>query len=691
MKIALSAEPRTAAYTKATDSDLPDVDDFTVEIFKVDGGKRLYRDTYANTIDQTIYLNTGDYTLSAWHGDSLGVGFDAAYYAATVPFTVEQQVTTQIEAVAKLANVKVAVVYGDIVAHDYSNYYSVVRSRDNSKYELQFESDETRAGYLPSGSLTFELWAEDEGTWKYYSYDAGDFEPNDFVTFYVDTQHGEGSINLNITIDRGTETIEEDIDVPYNTLPKEAPTVTVSGFDSTNSIEVIEAVALETDDLKADFVAYGTITHLYMNISSIYLSNAGIPSQVDLADIDDAAAALLKAQGFKWSPAADHVLCYVDFYGILTKLYDEHYDASNPFKAEISFTVEDSKGHTATSDTYTITNAAPQFTYNINDYDIWAKRVTNQSVTCTLGNSEVIALQYKAAGDTDWTTVESSSISGTTISFDTITGLTSDTGYTFRAIYNGDEANAIAIDITTEEEAQTGNCDFEEWTAFQHAYSVWAGSTHYVTYWQPYLEDETDIWWDTNSEESELDSKDAATVEWCKEFPCAGPSTDTPDGSVYSAHLITVNTGQGNTRTIHDGTTHIGELFIGTSDSDGNHVTEGHSFPSRPDKLSFDYAYEPHDDETFCVELDIYDASGNVIASYSTTEGPSSHLAWDTFEADLDYSSLTAKAASIYISIKCSNGSTGVNTAYTVEFDGQDLTAHSGSTLRIDNIRLIYE
>ena len=55
---------------------LPEIDDFTVEIFKKANGKRLYRDTYANSTVKKIRLNGGDYNLYAFYGDSLKAGLD---------------------------------------------------------------------------------------------------------------------------------------------------------------------------------------------------------------------------------------------------------------------------------------------------------------------------------------------------------------------------------------------------------------------------------------------------------------------------------------------------------------------------------------------------------------------------------------------------------------------------------------
>ncbi len=704
VEIALSAVGRTQ-LTKATTEDLPDVADFTVDILTSDGSESLYENSYSKMAGRTLYLNTGDYLLNAFCGDSLGVGFDAAFFAASEPFTVEWQQKTEISAVAKMANVKAAVVYGENLQTDYAEegYYAIVRARQDKSLQIKFAQDETRAGYLPTGNLTFELYVVIDGALKYYQYDAGDFEANDFVTFKVDTEHGEGFVTIDITIDKETDLVEEEVEVPYTMLPKDEPTISFTGLVSETSIEVVEGVEPSIDELRANLVAYGEFEHVYVNIDSDYLANLGIPDQVDLVDIDDETAALLREQGFSWTNPTGHTLAYVDFYGIVEKLYGEHYSASNPFVLNFSVTVIDTVGNEVSSDTYTITNAAPEFTVSVRDYDIWGWKITAETVTVTKGNSDLVTLQYSDGEqwhDVERVTATTSStgraktLSTGDVTFSQIAGLTAGTDYVLRGVYNGDTDNAVEYDLTTEDPQQPGNADMEEWTTLDHTYTHNASSEHHMDYWQPYAVNETDPWWADNGEKSMRDNKDSWTVEWCKVFPCAGPSVDTPSGEGYSAHVITVNTGGGNSATIHDGTTHIGELFIGTVGSQGAHETEGHSFGSRPAKIAFDYKYIPHTvgEEFFVVEVDVYadESAETLIGSYSTSAGPSS-ADWTSFEADVNYSVTDQKAAWIYISIKASNGSTGVNTGASVEFNGEDLTAHMGSSLRIDNIRLIYE
>lgn len=112
VKIALTQDVRSNELTVKSTASLPSVEDFEVEIYN-SRAVRLYRDTYANTVGKEIPLNGGDYRILAQHGDSLGAGFDIPYYVADENFTVHGQNVEEINAVAKLGNVRIAVNFGE--------------------------------------------------------------------------------------------------------------------------------------------------------------------------------------------------------------------------------------------------------------------------------------------------------------------------------------------------------------------------------------------------------------------------------------------------------------------------------------------------------------------------------------------------------------------------------------------------
>ena len=111
--------------TKA-DEGLPEVDDFIVEVHETATSRLFFRKTYADAHGVNIPLNAGEHRLFAYYGDPQKAGFKACYYVADTLFNVLPQQLSQIEAVARLENVKVAVKFGPTLSVDYDQFYAEV-------------------------------------------------------------------------------------------------------------------------------------------------------------------------------------------------------------------------------------------------------------------------------------------------------------------------------------------------------------------------------------------------------------------------------------------------------------------------------------------------------------------------------------------------------------------------------------
>lgn len=666
--------------------------EFIVEIFKTDGNVRLYRDTYANTENKAIKLNGGDYRLVASHGDPDGCGFDAPYYMGEEMFTVHAQTHEEVHVTAKLANVKIAVEFGENLLIEYPEHYAVVRS--DKDCSLEFSAGEERTGYMPAGNLSLELYAKIDGEWKYYASEPEEYSPNDFVTFHVDTKEGEGSLSLNIKVDDSVELVEKEVEIPQSMLPKEAPKMTFNGFGDTNVIEVVEA-GETPESLKIDIVADAGIGHCILHINSEYLARIGVPAEIDLVTVEENVAELLKDNGFDWRGVMQgQRLAYIDLTGVAEKLASEVYDDANPFKAEISFEIEDSNGKkSAESQNITIAATKPEFSFSAVPTDAWAKSIRGMQISYANLNPAVLKLQYKAAADSDWQDAGLSSDSGSVLSFNNISGLTPETEYQLRAIYNGNEAAAVQTSLTTEAAAQVGNSGFEEWqtSVFEFTYNFFGKHEHNIDWYHPWSSEETDIWWAVNSRVAMPSSTSVASANWnWVRFPTVAYTADAADGG-NAAVIYSVAVGDWTTN-ISPGTSHAGELFIGTADDSGNHSSEGHSFGSRPDRLEFMYKYDSNGGETFFVNAELYSEDGTVIATASTDSGSASS-SWLKFSLPFQYTDTARKAARIYVSFKSTSASepsvTG-NKVITIA-DNVQYTGNFGSVLYLDDLQLIYE
>lgn len=670
------------------------VGEFIVEIFKTDGNVRLYRDTYANTENKAIKLNGGDYRLVASHGDPDGCGFDAPYYMGEEMFTVHAQTHEEVHVTAKLANVKIAVEFGENLVIDYPEHYAVVRS--DKDCSLEFSAEEERAGYMPAGNLSLELYAKIDGEWKYYASEPEEYSPNDFVTFHVDTKEGEGSLSLNIKVDDSVELVEKEVEIPQLMLPKEAPKMTFNGFGDSDVIEVVEA-GETPESLKIDIVADAGIGHCILHINSEYLARIGVPAEIDLVSVEENVAELLKDNGFDWRGIMQgQRLAYIDLTGVAEKLASEVYDDANPFKAEISFEIEDSNGKkSAESQSVTIAALKPEFSFSAVQTDAWARSIRGMEISYANLNPAVLKLQYKAAADGEWQDAGLSSDSGSVLSFNNISGLTPETEYQLRAIYNGNEASAIQTALTTEAAAQVGNSGFEEWqtSEFKFTYDIpFIGGEHNIDWYHPWSSEETDIWWAVNSRKTMPSSTSIVSDNWnWVRFPTVAYTTESCQGS-HAAVVYSVNVGDWLTSAALVGDRVAGELFIGTADDSGNHSSEGHSFASRPDSLCFMYKYESNGGETFSVHAELYSEDGTVIATASTDSGSASS-SWLRFSLPFQYADTARNAAKIYMSFKSTSASrpsvTG-NKVITIA-DNAQYTGNFGSMLYLDDLQLVYE
>ena len=696
--ITLSSDGSTNAVPamRAEDGDassgteLPDIDDFEVEIYSLSSGWRLYRDTYANTVGKKIALNAGEYRLLAQHGDSLGIGFNSIWYAADTQFTVHGQTTEEISAVAKMSKVKVAIEYGPNLMQKYSQYHSRVRLDGSSSRYLRFEKDETRAGYLPAGNLGYEFYVNVEGDWMYYPAAPVECSPNDFITFHVELDLGSGSLKVvTVRVDDSMEEVLKEEAIPAEAAPKDPPAITLSGFDENNSYSFIEADGAAL--AQADIVAKGGIKSCVLGIESEYLSALGVPASVDLTaseSLDDAVVEALRSVGMRWPRSMEGVrFANVDFTSSADVLkYDR--DAV-PFSGTFTLTVTDELDRQAVA-TFTVTNSEPETpAFAPAEGNAFAKRFKGFTASISKGNPEAIGIQYSTDG-ANWTTVYPQSVSEGTATFADITGLAPETQYQVRAIYNENEDYATEpVTLTTEAAAQVGNAGFEEWTTSIFNVDLWIGNVD-VNWYLPWGNG-NDAWWAVNSKVSMPSSSSFNDCMTVKAFPTVTYSTNNKYSGNSSAQIATINVGQTNTSVGITGTSHVGEMFIGTADNNGNHSKDGHDFKSRPSECVFYYQYNPYGSENFYAEISIMDVDGNIIASAVKSDGTSAEQ-WTECRFPLTYQNIYAKASMIYMSFKSVSGSSyNVNKWVDLEVAGTTQKVHCGSVLRIDDIELIYE
>ena len=686
---------------------IPEVDDFTVEVFKQEGSKdkRLYRDTYPNSKDKAIKLNAGSYYMLAYHGNALGVGFgkEYAYFQAKEPFQISaDQRKVSVSATAKLYNVKVAMNYGADLLKDYPDFLiTLATDKEGAKGTLSYtKNDAAKEGFIPAGTLTFTLFQDksqvnatpdENGNIKVTAFRKTiTVEPNDFITLTVNTKPAEGKLTVGIEIDKETETVTDNVEINSTYVSTEAPVVTL-GDKLTSTLEFHEE-----EDLTGALVSLKSAagySHVYLDFTSPYLESKGLISGLDLMNMDEATKAEMDKLGITTTEMGPDVkFAAVDFSGLSQKVKYE----ADPFDATFNVRVVDNNGNTVTSAPFTIKIQKLTAQVNVAEANAFARSFRGVTMTVNKGTASKFALQYRT-GEGDWTTVKPESIEGNTLNFAKIGGsLLPETAYQFRSIYDNNAAEVSDnVVVTTEAAAQVGNAGFEVWTTDSMTVKINANifGKKFTHNWYEAFGNSVDKWWAVTSKKSMPTSVNDVSNYNVKNFPTvAYSSTEKCEGS-YSAHLFSVNIGGMNTSSsiLAGNTTYPGELFIGTADDSGNPTYSGHKFINRPDKFSFKYKFTPQESEKFYVKIEFKDASGNALYTLEDLEGPSAKD-WTEYSTSIDWTDLTKKPENILIIFKSSSSKDPDVTAKSdLEVAGKIETGHFGSSLYIDDIQMIYE
>ena len=715
LTVMLSADSAAGAVTVKSEEEhsaevpaelIPALDEFEVEVYKDEEGTeklRLYRDTYANSVGKIIRLNTGKYRLLAQHGDSLGCGFGKPYFVADRSFELTPEDPKQsVSATAMLGNVMLDVAFSENVPGSYYDWYVIVRHQDHKKKSLKFMKDETRPGFIPGGSVVVEFYADltGEGDWKYAATEPRTYSPNDYVHVSIDVEPRKSNMLFNITVNDTEETVAVPMELPSWVTPQEAPSISLAGFDENNKCRVIEGVDVGAGG-SVSILARGGIAECKLSVESDLLERAGYPvgQQIDLADIDAETAQKLNEAGIEWNDdiSGSRELSYINLNGVVEYLNAKS-KASNQEKNLATFTlyVKDMV-QKESSVTFTVVSVPINPSISIKDYNIWATRLVAPIVTVSEGaNRSLFKVQFRKQGSPAWTDLNDHKLHGTGLSLrcDDIENLEPNTTYQLRVIYNNNQdVVSKALSVTTEAAQQIGNSGFEDFSAETHKFSIKGATTSQSSraFNQPWASGETDKWWAVNSKKTLLEQVSSGNLDY-KVFPTVTYSVDCAAGlksAVIMSVQVNLDADSGNEGDVP--VKAVGELFIGASDSHGEHQKEGHTFTSRPSAMSFKYKYTPVNNETFKVRIELRDKDGNIIAAQEETSRGAAG-SWTECKMNLDYLDITAKASSIFVSFMSSSlkdAQAGYGTGSAV-IDGTQYNARIGSVLKVDDVRLLY-
>lgn len=683
---------------------LPSVDDFTVDIFN-SKSERIYRKKYQEAKSETIKLNTGDFVLKAFHGDSLAYGFDKPFFMAETPFKVHgytdnNRQPDNINAIAKLSNVKAAVKYGSNINQFYSDYYAVLRHTRHKDKSVKFTKAETRCGYIPSGKLYIEVYAQlgEGGKLVYFKSEPVKYEPNEFVTFTIEAPARTGELNVNIIVDKETEKIEESITIPESSLPGGAPKFSSNGITSDNyNYKFVAGAGAPAENASLSFLATKGIASARMTIESNYLTGViGLPVNIDLTNSEASLLKKFKDEGIYWLAKPESKLGFIDFSNVITKLsLEAPFNPAAPICAKFSIEITDKAGKTSQA-VYKLEQTPVNAEILVNDNNIWGWKMVGPMAKMTNVNQIAananIKLQYSEDGTT-WKFVTAKKISDNTVFFNDMTGLKAGTDYKLRTIFNDDNNNVSPITvISTEKPEQLGNNGFEEYTENIFTTRIFSGfgSTFKTKWWQLYSSDEK--WWAVNSPVT-LNTEAKAFYQDYKTFPTVSLFTE----GAYSGNslMIAAIAIDDIASEIKYGSTSHGEIFLGLANNknegDWAKVSEGHAFGSRPSALSFMHKFDIYKGASYSVDIELLASDDTQIAHGSKSDSKEKIENWTECRIPLTYTVFDKKASKIKLSIKSLTDKNKNSRKIKVKTISGAHTIHAGSILYIDNVELKYE
>lgn len=698
--------------TKAEESPQLNVDDFTMEIFN-SAGVKFKKWKYGEIKEEKVRMNKGIFTAHAFYGDSTATGFDAHYYAGKQVFTVEGQSTTEVSVVCKMANVKIAVQWGENLVKDYSDY-SVKVYREGRNGSLLFNKGEERCGYIPAGDLKLEISLTDpDGNKRVYSPKAISSAANDFITFTIDTKEAaKEEVSVSFQLVTGTDDKTETVVIPAALVAKPAPTVEMVGFTD-GVVSFVEGTGI-MEDLQLRITAPGFIEKCELVTKSEFFPS-NWPSNVDLLSASQDVLSMIRAYGISWSMSRG-----MDKYGIidfkeLSKKIRVIGNNENEFKVIIT----DVKGQKAEVDlVFNITEASVSLN-EIPDYDMWANKVY---VELTTNVDDISLLKFESLNSdasSVLSTISSSLVSriGNVSRFE-LTGLTPGTSYLLRANYCNGFKYTSEKSCVTEVAQQLENGDMEKWS--NNSYTTY-GQQGKIYLYYPGASSSDKVWCTKNplTMHGVGDGTSSGTTNQRTAYrwnSCTIPTTDAVSGNAAEIRTMGLSTvglggtdvGSGflwSTKAVEDAVkknyrVYAGVLYTGSTDvASGvetiNQTGIGHS--SRPQSLKFNYKYAPYNGDKCKIKAILYNASGEVIASTDEFESSLSVANYNELTLDFNYSSLTSKAAKLFVIFQ-SGVNEGVNERweYVTAVDGSydanpwSLDTFVGSVLKVDNITLNY-
>lgn len=704
--ISLNDDVSTEVTTKSTPAELgePATENFKLKIVNETTNNPLYDGAYKSG---PIPASAGTYTVTASFGDNSLVALDEPYYKGEqTGVVVEEGKTTSVLLACKVANALASVIFPDAteMAKIYESYWVKVAVEN---YSVKLKPNSTNSAYFQVGK---EVSFYFEGEKLNGQSVSAKLEHEDLPTTFEAADHYTLTLTFNddLSLDISkveAETVTINETIPMEWLPK--PKVEAEGFEGnelsfvetenkTASIKLVTATALQDLKLKFNFEDE-------QFISSLPKEEYVLSNPEDKQAIETALGITL--------PEIGTTDASLDLSPLLAKLQTNAGETTKnsieiDAKANNRWSSEEIEGQETPNLKYTLTCVKPEFSVSIQKENCWSREFTIDEVTVTSGNVDIIKnnLVYQYYNGQEWLDCATrENIKGRTQQFTEAAEDLTTGEFEVRALYRGTISSTEAT-VILETPTQLPNSGMEEWSTIRReefrVSDSWFSPKKYYYSFYPYISNETDIWWNTNNDRSQDGNIVLGMGHPVCFAPCVSYTENEKHSDSRAALIYTSGHGGGYTSTgevIYEEGAFAGSLFIGTyswSRDNGETITKGHTFSSRPTTLKFWYNYVPKNTDTFQAYVEL--KNGEELVGSGTFISSTSNGEWKEAIINIEYVDQPKKATSIYVQFlsttktSFSKSDFDRNKGITFPVMG-DWNAHIGSMLYIDDISLVYD
>lgn len=297
----------------------PDVSDFALKIESVDGEVANSWDRFEKF--QPVSVEIGSYNVTASYGDANAEGFDALSYLGSTTVEVVKDETAEASVMCTINKAKVSVSYSDDFKSYFTSYSAYINSSKGNK--VTYASDETRGAYFVPGDLELYLVVARPGVSQTITLNPKNFNAEVKHDYHLtmDVDASSASLKIIFNDDPSSEQNVE-INISDENLNASAPVFTAYGFNSGESIEVVEGGNV-SDRLEAYLNAPSGLAKCELVTVSESLKKEGWPESVDLMNLTAEQSQKLSELGLETKGMGSNhdKIALVNFKNVIPNLY----------------------------------------------------------------------------------------------------------------------------------------------------------------------------------------------------------------------------------------------------------------------------------------------------------------------------------------------------------------------------------